>query len=152
MKVHARNAGIRAVSEDVSKARESDSILSLELYCDESGCPAREIRLLVKDHDSTFVNLIKRQGGFRCPLCASPAKMHWVRTARQEAIEKEHSARCNVAMQMMRRDRTPDGGLFVMSASEVCDDRLPPTPDGWFKKPHQIAETTRRRFVRDGEE
>lgn len=154
-RVKDRRAQVDAIVSETATAREQDYLLTYEIYCDgvSDGCPAREITIQIKDHDRTLVKLIKRQGGFRCPLCGGFAKMHWVRTATAERADNERLARCSVNMQMLRRQRAHPGDIFFMSASEVLDDRLPPTPDGWFK-PSSLDGNRgkKRRFVKNGEE
>ena len=132
----------------IAKARETTGLLYLELYCDKSACPAREIHLRVKDHDKAFVETVRRRG-LCCPICGAPAKMHWIRTDAAQDSADRLEARSSVNMQMYVRDYCEDG-FPVLPGDVIGDDRLPPTPDGWFGAKHLRRLT--RRFIREGDE
>ena len=103
-----------------------DYNLMAEAYCD-GDCPLREVTIHVKDHDKQLLRLLKSHG-LTCPLCGHELKLHWVRTGREDQRHRDEDSRCSVNAQMYRRDT--DG--FSIPCSVLCDDRLPPTPDGWF--------------------
>jgi len=115
-----------------AKLKEGEGLVSFEGYCTNSNCMAREIRVHLKNHDDPLL-----EHAVRCPMCRSRLKLHWVRTYREEAIEEDKVARRLVNMQMHYRDY-PER-LGVISAAVLCDDRLPPTPPGWFDDPSKAG-------------
>jgi hypothetical protein len=128
-------------------------LVTCELYCDQPECPVREIEVRVKDHDATLLVLVKNNG-YHCPLCGKPAKMHWAMTFQQADAQEKQRARESVNLQMRHRDRCvrergPDA-LEVWRGDQMCDDRLPPTPDDWFgpdegaPAPRQFVSGTRK--------
>lgn len=129
----------------IGKAREQGYQLFVEAYCDSSGaCSAREVAIHIKDHDETLLNQI-RKNGLSCPLCQGKLKLHWVRTPEEHYKIEEQTARWSVNSQMRRRDVAvvDPTALFVETASDMCDDRLPPTPDNYFD--HSWRPNMRRR-------
>lgn len=94
----------------LAEARQHDALLHVEAYCDEPGCPTREVHLHLKDHDHDLVRLVRQRGGLHCPVCGASLKLHWVRTARAHAAVEDQDARANVAFQMFVRDHNPSPG------------------------------------------
>ena len=91
-------------------------ILTLEINCENSDCPARTIDILLKDHEGNLVERVSKRKSLPCPICGSRTKVHWVRT-RAEAIAAEESASCaSVYMQMCANK---NGGFI--RASEMRD-------------------------------
>lgn len=138
------------IARTISEARERDSLLYVEFYCDTSAdCAAREITVHVKDYDRTFVKSVISMVPV-CPICRSPLKVHWVSSAREYVEVQERQARVSVNIQMRHRDN--GDALRVECASWYSDDRLPPTPEGWFASGPRSAAVSRRRFVKKGDE
>lgn len=135
----------------IEKALESSSILYVEMYCDNSFCAVREVTLHLKDYDTNALKAFRSERGQVCPLCRNNMKFHWVRTALEQETVSEQDARVSVNLQMFVRDlkvAKPDSAI-VVCASQYTDDRLPPTPDGWFP---DGPTPSSRRFLRRGDE
>lgn len=96
-----------------------DSLLVLEGYC-RGDCPAREVRVRIKDHDRQLLDLVGRHG-LTCPVCRGPLVLHWVRTFAEQEAATAWEARCSVNVQLYERDHA-DG---CVPAEVFCDDRLP---------------------------
>ena len=137
------------MAEIAHKLEDGRGLIYLEGYCRNSSCSIREIEIRVKDHERTFLN---EQSRLRCPVCYVSLTLHWVRTAHEHTLVGEQFARMNVNEQMYVRDLGP--GLHPVGADVMCDDRLPPTPDGWFDihKSARLTPVIRRQFLKEGEE
>jgi hypothetical protein len=120
----------RQIYEALGAAREHGHVIEVEFYCERPACAAREIRVTLKDHDSNLVPHMAHHV-VACPICSHPVKVHWVRSAHDQARHDEALARSSVNTQMFLRDLPPDE-LGAVPASVLCDERLPPTPPGWF--------------------
>jgi hypothetical protein len=123
--------------DKVAKARAESSGIVLELYCEQTNCAARQVVITIRDHDNILVErLAARQP---CPLCGKPLKFHKVETfARRQAVD-ERDARMSVNRQMYLIHENPDG--FV-PGNVLFDDRLPPTPCGWFPPRAELSPRT----------
>jgi hypothetical protein len=91
------------VVEALARGRAKDVLLAVEAYCGNTDCPAREVRIDVKDHDETLLGLV-RANGLRCPICGSLTKLHGVRTSSEVAEADAQAARWSVNQQMYNRD------------------------------------------------
>lgn len=144
-----RNTRDRLRAEDVAARlqavrAEAGYLIVAEFYCDNSDCSARELRVSFKDYDDTLSAAVRLRK-CPCPFCGQPLKMHWACGPREEQIRQEQEARCSVNRQMLRRQRlqeNPNAKFFAATAAEIVDDRLPPTPDGWFKSGGDIKPRT----------
>jgi hypothetical protein len=114
----------------LEEARKGNGLLHLELYCDNSDCMAREVNVKVKDYENELVDSARKRG-FKCPMCGKQMKQHGVETPAQREARKEEWSRVSVNLQMRRRAQG-EPGIFVITGTWFHDDRLPPTPDGWF--------------------
>jgi len=116
--------------------RKHDYQLVLEIYCSQSGCSVREITIHVKDHDKTFVPHLRKRS-LVCPVCGGTnIIVHGLETALEAERQDDASARHSVNRQMLTRDRMAQGeDCAFLTAAEFGDDRLPPTPPGWFPRP-----------------
>ncbi len=126
--------------DPIQHARRQHALLMVELYCENPACSAREIQVRIKDHD----DLLKHKTpALTCPFCQRPVKVHWAMPRREWTDEQDRQARMNVNMQMYVRDKSP-----MVPAMLMMDDRLPPTPAGWFdvrehppaKRPEPVEE------------
>ena len=99
----------------------------LEMYCQNSRCPARTVTLFVKEHDS------KTPDTLTCPACQRPLKVHHVETIGEVHRNAELDARQSVLVQMYDRDHATPDGFSLTPAHVFFDDRLPPTPPGWWE-------------------
>jgi len=137
-----------ALLRRVAEQRDEGYQVMAEAYCDSPRCPVREVELHIKDYDNELVALTAKRGWWSCPVCSEPLKLHWAMGPKQYSEQERERARWSVNEQMRTRDlhqRDPDA-LVVMDARDICDDRLPPTPEGWFGQgPQQPAKT--RTFV-----
>jgi hypothetical protein len=92
--------------------------------------------ITIKDHDNILVDrLAARQP---CPLCGKPLKFHRVETFAQREAVDERDARMSVNRQMYLLEN-PEG--FV-PGNVLFDDRLPPTPSGWFAPRAELSPRT----------
>lgn len=114
--------------ERIREARARDYQLVIEGYCEAADCPARESRIAIKDHDETLLPLLERRG-LSCPVCGGRLKLHCVAARDDAQLRDDADARVSVALQMYRRD-FPDA--LAVSMAVLSDDRLPPTPAGWW--------------------
>ena len=128
---------IRLTTGDIQHIRKTADqgrgLLRFEAYCDQSSCPAREIRVDVKDYDKNLITHLEADG-LRCPICREELKVYAVATKEDAAAADNRVARSLVAQQMYVRDH--QGGassLVTMPTTVQCDERLPPTPKGWWK-------------------
>jgi hypothetical protein len=104
----------------------------LELYCHGEDCPVRTITLSLKDDANTLASFLDRP--LRCPICQSAdVALEWVRTMDEREDEWDRDARSSVNMQLWARDHRHEPFLSY-PASVVGDERLPPTPPGWWEK------------------
>lgn len=109
----------------ISESLQSSRLIEVEMYCDRSACPAREVTIRVKDYDSDLIHLLKTKGKMRCPVCAKAMKLHHSRTFRQVSEHDELVARWSVNAQRYRRDHCAEGGLCAIPLDEMCNDELP---------------------------
>jgi hypothetical protein len=116
----------------LADARERDSLLNIEAYCREPGCPAREVHVHLKDYDETLLVLVRQRGGLHCPVCASVLVVHWAHTRDEHHHAEEQAARRSVNAQMYARDHFGENDLVFYPMSALCDDRLPPAPADWW--------------------
>jgi hypothetical protein len=123
-----------AAFAEIRTKRARHYVLYLEGYC-RGHCAVREVTLHIKDLDDELLAALSNRA-LTCPVCGGGLVVHWTRTAEEQAAEEETEARRSVNSQMRARDfrRDHGRGLFSESAAELLDDRLPPTPDGWFAK------------------
>lgn len=130
-----RRPNLNAINA-VDFAREEDHLLSVSGYCDSSGCPGRTTSAEAKDYDRELVALLRERGGPFCMFCGGPLSLIQVKTRVAHEASAERAARFSVNFQMLRRDHRQACGdaLFAVAASQLCDDRLPPTPPDWFTK------------------
>lgn len=92
------------ISDIRQRLVEGRGIVEIEMYCDNQGCPSREVTLHIKDHDSDFVVIMKTRGKMRCPVCAKALKYHHTKTMWQVNESSEAGARRSVNVQRYRRD------------------------------------------------
>lgn len=117
----------------VESARARGSLLVVQLYCEAPSCPVRELELLIKDYDHTLLDRL-HEHGLRCPVCRRHSiTVHWARTVAEDDQVRKQEARVSVNLQMRGRDRGDDPRMTTFSPADLLDDRLPPTPPGWFK-------------------
>jgi hypothetical protein len=120
---------IKTQREAIAKASgKFNGLFFLELYCDAPDCAFRQVRISVKDYDSDK-RLRVKFSGLPCPLCGHLLKLHYAMDPREHMNEREKEARSSVACQMWVRDSGEDGIPLVL----FLDDRLPPTPKGWWE-------------------
>lgn len=142
------DAGVIKQCEEIRKQRQISSLLELVAYCRAINCPAREVRIHVKDYDSALLGLVAKDG-LRCPACHKKMALHEVLTAEQADASDARHARASVNRQMRSRDLKCEGHPRFECAKDMTDDRLPLTPDGWFDNyTLQPASMPRRRFVK----
>ena len=119
----------------VVAARRQDALFHIEGYCDGTRCPARDVRLCLKDYADQAIALIARHG-LTCPLCGAALKVHGVWTRNEQHRHAEARARMSVSEQMYRRDQAAtdqvERGIVLTPLRVLLDDRLPPTPAGWW--------------------
>lgn len=126
----ARKMTLRADYRIVA-ARDRDYQIHIHGYCESPDCTVRGVDIRVKDYDRELVQQLS-QRVLSCPVCGSTLNVHGAETASECARRKEVHARRSVNLQMRWRDQGwPD--LRFARLSDMEDDRLPPTPDGWFK-------------------
>lgn len=121
--------------QQISDAREHDYQLYIEAYC-RNDCPVREVQVRVKDHDRELLAMIGANG-LLCPVCGGALALHHVMDTNGRRASEAVAARLSVNAQMYERDqraRNPEQTLVAIPASVLFNNRLPPTPDGWFKK------------------
>lgn len=140
----AQRKSIDAQTTIVGAARELDGLLYIEAYCQNPSCAVRDITIHIKDHDATIVRDVSVRG-ICCPVCNGITTVHFAITSRTHHERGEQLARWSVNEQMYVRDHC-HSGLVVMPVSAMNDDRLPPTPDGWFSRLPTVA-GKRRVFV-----
>jgi hypothetical protein len=105
----------------------------VEWYCRVSACPVREVRVHLKDPDHELEAMLEGRHPPRCPLCDTTLALHHVQTAAEHTAAWEVAARCSVNTQMWWRD-DPFGVQGLTPATVLADDRLPPTPAGWWDR------------------
>jgi hypothetical protein len=101
----------------------------IEVYCQHADCPIRTVTLYTKERDSPT------PAALHCPACKKPLKLHHVHTLDEVERECARDARWSVASQMYSRDHPSPDGFGVVPGTVFLDDRLPPTPEGWWGKP-----------------
>jgi hypothetical protein len=109
---------------EIMAVRSQTPLITVELYCEAEDCSAREIKVRIKDYDSTL-----HKANLRCPLCGSVPKLHYAIDRETDRKRYERACREGVAVQMYKREH---GACVPFSV--LGDDRLPPTPGGWFDK------------------
>lgn len=115
---------------DIQAALETGhGVIWVEGYCQSSDCPGREVRIKIKDHDGVFLQMFERSG-LVCPICQGKLKLHWALTLEEKNTRDERDARGSVNVQMFLRDKQ----TMFFPLSIMLDERLPPTPEGWFDK------------------
>jgi hypothetical protein len=112
--------------DSIVEALQRDRHVMAELYCESPSCSAREVTILIKDDDEM---LLDSQREFVCPICREPLKFHVVFTRSEHAAAENRDARRSVNTQMFARDQNGETGIPIAIS---VDDRLPPTPDGWW--------------------
>lgn len=123
-----------------------------EAYCDNTHCSAREVVIRIKDHDRALRNHLEKfyERPLACPLCSQPMKLHYAITSKEHQAREEQDSRHSVNVQMRQRDYHAAHGndaLFFMTADDISDDRLPPTPDNWFGPTTETGAPPKRKFV-----
>src|SRR5262245_40345750 len=93
-----------ALAAAIGIAVEKSYVFYMELYCRHEGCPIREVKLHVKDHEGNFARNVSI-AGLKCPLCQHQLSLHWVRTPAEQEADSEHKARMSVNCQMLKRDQ-----------------------------------------------
>ena len=116
-------------------------MLCIEGYCENPDCPARQVTVDIKDHDHELLPLLKRNG-LTCMVCKAPLSFNRAETLGDNGRRRSHEARCSVSRQMYSRDYADNSGLCALPMTVFGDDRLPPTPPGWWD---QFERATRRR-------
>lgn len=117
----------------IASALTVDDLIVVRLQCGNQDCAVREIKVRCKDYDGTLLPL--RPGKPTCPFCGtSDVSVHNVRTFREDDAASDVAARERVNLQMWLRDNQPaeSNRPVCFSAERAMDDRLPPTPDGWW--------------------
>lgn len=112
----------------IAAARRRDPVLELEAYCEAGDCPARVTTVRVKDYDEELLPLLRARRGLRCPICGGPLKLHHAITIDEAAAQRRAAARASVAVEMYARDHD----TLAVPMAVYLDDRLPPTPPGWW--------------------
>jgi hypothetical protein len=104
-------------------------------YCESERCAVRLVEVTVKLHAGGP----KLPQQWRCPACASTLTVHEVQSAAEYDRQQAKDARGSVAIAMYLRDqrRTRAPGvdprwLTMYPLSVLLDERLPPTPPGWW--------------------
>lgn len=105
---------------------EQSALLTLHGYCDESSCAARQVRIEVKNDDGDVADILERRG-LTCPLCGRALMFDGAFSGPRQREKDDQEARCSVNQQMYTRDHGP-----AVPIAGALDDRLPPTPEGWF--------------------
>lgn len=106
------------------------SLVHVVAYCEEAECPVRDFDIKLKHVDE--IDLVR---ALACPWCGSlRVSVHGAETLDEREASLNRNARERVNVQMLQRDRPAPGGLHVMTIGEFTDDRLPPTPPGWWEK------------------
>ncbi|MGE0359678.1 MAG: hypothetical protein AB7R67_03045 [Vicinamibacterales bacterium] len=90
----------------------------------------RTLTLDLKDHDATLVPTLRRRAP-ACPACGAALIVHHVHTQAEAERHARRDARASVNLQMRERDAGPDA-VMILPLDDYDDDRLPPTPPGWF--------------------
>lgn len=105
----------------------------ITIYCERFACAAREIHIRTKDHGTEEPILGE---ALRCPICGSHVvSIHSVLTDDEQAAVDAEDARRQVNTQMFVRDRIASGDMLPLTPVTVLlDDRLPPTPPGWWDR------------------
>lgn len=110
----------------------NDYLLTIEGYCRNSDCISREVTIRVKDYDRTLKG--QPPAAMMCPLCHGPLSLHWMKSTHEVWKKDQEHARQSVNLQMRVRDKGPTTELIGFSLSAMTDDRLPPTPEGWWAR------------------
>jgi hypothetical protein len=119
----------------IEAARAEHYQVFFEFYCRNQDCAVREVEVRVKDYDGDLLSALKGRRP-TCPLCAYPLALHNVAGGPSYRRQEDADARRSVNAQMRLRDleRDAPGHLHALRATEMIDERLPPTPDGWFTR------------------
>lgn len=108
--------------------RSTSGLIWINAYCAATGCPVREVDIRVKDYDAELMPLLRRQEGVLCPVCQTPMQVHGAATLSEHERAAAMHARMSVNGQMYERDHSGIGAPLRV----LIDERLPPTPEGWF--------------------
>jgi hypothetical protein len=65
---------------DPTKRPDPVELLDIELHCQGSACPAREIRIRLEPHRQDWLQSLHSQKWY-CPLCREPVTLRWVQAA-----------------------------------------------------------------------
>lgn len=120
------------------QALSRDPILYAELYCENARCPVREAVVHFKDFAGQIQLLVAVDVGLHCPVCFTEMKVHWVATSAEHVEREDTVARASVNCQMFLRDAGEAGQATALTAQQLFDSRLPPTPVNWFKHSEPI--------------
>src|SRR5262245_5951966 len=104
--------------DSIRAARRRDARLSVEFYCREASCPAREFVARFKDYDDELIARLSTRHAGGCPICGTRLAVHWALTAREVEVEREAEARANVYVQRYRAAQA--GPLAVVPAVVLC--------------------------------
>jgi hypothetical protein len=110
------------------------TLSELRLYCEGDDCPARTIEIALKATQGALIERFRRQVP-RCPIChRATLSVHEVLTLEQSEARDDRAARESVNTQMWQRDHAVDDDPWsrAVPVTVLLDDRLPPTPEGWF--------------------
>jgi hypothetical protein len=116
---------ITAIAEALEAARRRSPhphfIGELELYCERDTCPARQVRLTVKELDGPTPPQL------RCPACRHQLKIHHAQTIAEVNEKHRRSARVSVNVQLyaQRERRRNPHGLIAIPLGVLLDERLP---------------------------
>jgi hypothetical protein len=105
----------------IANVRARSGLLVCLMYCDHPDCPAREVRIRVKDHDHSLLPLVRTRG-LHCPLCGHTLKCHGARTFAEQARNEDRNARLRVKSQRYARDHGPSIPLSMLHRDECLPD------------------------------
>jgi hypothetical protein len=119
----------------ISAVRQQSDILWLHLYCLNPACPVRHMKIEANDMDLLGDALLRFLDMElpRCPVCSNEKRrleLLGVQTKDAHENQERLSARGLVAVQMWERDHK---GAIGFPADVLVDERLPPTPPGWWE-------------------
>ena len=127
----ATDERLATLLQDARQRSDRRGLLSaeIELYCQNSRCVARTVRVVVKEYDTQTPHTLT------CPACQQTLKVHQILTFTELHRKDEVRGRQSVNVQMYSRDHQKPDVLSLVPVSVFCDDRLPPTPAGWWNRP-----------------
>lgn len=117
----------QVLARALSEVRQRDHLLWVRLYCEASGCPAREIDIRLKDYDNEAADMIAGRL-VKCPVCGeAEMSLHYIVTnaERERAENKEAIGRVNV-LRWIRDHTTEKGEPVTIPLSAYDDETLPP--------------------------